>query len=100
MTTKTALRAALDDETEQMFHNAKCVKAPDLVWQAAFGATWEAAAKRGLGCADIDETLKTAALDQIRPSTLLPYDDALASAECFQLHAAIYGHGAHLGMDH
>lgn len=54
----------------------------------------EAAAKRGLGCKSMAETLKTAAaLDQICPSTLLPYDDALASAECFEFQAATQGQG-------
>ena len=46
MTTKTAPHAALIDETEQMFRNAKYAKTPDLVWQATFGVTRESAAKR------------------------------------------------------
>ena len=94
MTTKTTKHEVLIDEAEQQLQSGKYAKVANLVWQAAFGATQEAAAKRGLGCNNMAETLKTAAaLDQICPSTLLPYDDALASAECFEFQAATRGQG-------
>ena len=48
MTTKTARHETLIDEAEQMLDKRECAKVAGLVWQAAFGATHEAPAKREL----------------------------------------------------
>ena len=81
MTTKTTKHEALIDETEQILQNKEYAKVAGLVCQAAFSAIQEAAAKRGINCAENDHILEIAAtLDQICTSTMLPYAAALASA--------------------
>ena len=88
MTTKTTRHEALIDEAEQMLGKGEYAKVASLVHQAAFGTAHEAAAKKGLSSNGMSETPKTAAaLYQICPSTLLPYDEALESAHCFEFQA-------------
>ena len=94
MTTRTTSHEALIDDAEQMLKKSEYAQVANLVMAAALGATRKAAAKRGLGCNGIEQTLDTAAaLDTICPSTLLPYAEALESAYCFEFQAETHGQG-------